>query len=280
MKNLEEARQQWEKLSVRIREVLLGTVLGGTSVGIDKGYVNARVQFRHSIKQTEYFNWKRDILRPEISEDRVAHADNKDTKLEEVKNKAKWRYQSGVRPSLTYLHTLTHVKGVKTVMRSTLNMLTSLSLAVWWLDDGSIVAKGRQGNLSTEGYTEESAKTLEQYLRVEWGIEAKAYLVKENGKPKLKKDGTERWRVRIPLEGLEKLLKLIMPHVEVREMLYKIIIRYKDHEAERQQRWTSEIVARTKFTREQVEEELAKKKSEDDIVHSEIEKEEIEKWKH
>lgn len=119
-----------------MRAILIGTVFGDTSVGIYKGYANGRVQFRHSVKQTDYFNWKRDILRREISVDKIDHAENKDTLYHEVTNekeygKAKWRYQSQALPSLTYLHHLTHEGGVKVVKRATLNQMTALSLAVW-----------------------------------------------------------------------------------------------------------------------------------------------------
>lgn len=63
---------------------------------------------------------------------------------------------------------------------------------------------------------------------------------------------TEEWRVTFKTLGeLEKFIRLIMPYVEVKTMLYKIMIKYT--EAERQQRWTSEILERTKFTREEVE---------------------------
>lgn len=85
--------------------------------------------------------------------------------------------------------------------------MTELSLAVWWLDDGSLVAKGKQGVLCTDGFTEEEVKKIVQYLRVRWGIETKAYIVRENGEPKLKKDGAERWRIRLAtIVDLEKYL--------------------------------------------------------------------------
>ena len=267
-----QAKQQWEKLSDRVRSVLLGTIMGDASIKINKGYANARVQFRHSEKQREYFNWKRDILRKEISVDRTEHENNKDTMCQLVTNPKekgtkKWRYQSQALASLTYLNSLVSEKGKKVVKRSTLNAMTALSLAVWWQDDGSLVSGQRQGVLCTDGFTEEEVKIIVQYLRVEWGIETKAYQVREGGAPKLKVDGGERWRIRMATLGeLEKFLIIIMPHVEVGIMLKKILIKYPD--TERQQRWTSEIIARTKFTKEEVRRVL---ETEDDIVHSERE---------
>lgn len=67
--------------------------------------------------------------------DKIAHAENKDTALQLVKNKneygtAKLRYQSKCLPSLTHLYHLVYEGGKKVVTRSVLNMMTALSLAV------------------------------------------------------------------------------------------------------------------------------------------------------
>ena len=83
--NNEKAKEQWNKLSEEVRAILLGTMMGAGSVGITRGYVNARVSFRHSKVQTEYFKWKRDKLRREISVDKTEHENNKDTTQQEVK---------------------------------------------------------------------------------------------------------------------------------------------------------------------------------------------------
>lgn len=274
---IQREKEQWEKLSDRVRALLIGLALGDGSVKVNKGYKNARMQFRHSINQTEYFMWKRDILRAEVSVDKTSHAGNKDTTLQEKTGDKeygtqKWRYCSQAHEALTYLNRLTYEGSSRVIRRSTLNMMTPLSLAVMWLDNGSLVANGRQGVICTDAYTEEEVKILGQYIKVVWGIETTAYIVKEEGKPKLKKDGAERWRLRISTrEDLEKWLKLIMPHVEVKAMIKKIMLRWPD--AERQQRWISEIAELTKFTREEVEEEwrTVSKKAENDIVHSESE---------
>lgn len=274
---IQREKEQWEKLSDRVRALLIGLALGDGSVKVAKGYKNARMQFRHSIKQTDYFMWKRDILRPEVSVDKTSHAENKDTILQEKTGEGeygtkKWRYCSQAHEALTYLNRLTYEGSSKVIRRSTLNRMTPLSLAVIWLDNGSLVAKGRQGVLCTDAYTEEEVKILGQYIKVVWGIGTTAYIVKEKGKPKLKKDGAERWRLRMStIEDLEKWLKLIMPHIEVKAMIKKIMLRWPD--AERQQRWISEIVRLTKFTREEVEGEwkTVSEKAENDIVHSESE---------
>lgn len=49
-------KEQWENLSDKVRGMLLGTIMGDSSLGIGKGYANARLSFRHSVTQTEFFN--------------------------------------------------------------------------------------------------------------------------------------------------------------------------------------------------------------------------------
>lgn len=97
------------------------------------------------------------------------------------------------------------------------------------------MAGGRQGVICTDSFTEKEVKLIEQYMKVEWGIGVKSYLVREQGQPNLKKDGTERWRIRFEtIEELKKFLILIMPYVEVKTMMKKILLKFTD--AERQQR--------------------------------------------
>lgn len=66
-KNLENLKRRYELLSDSTKAILLGLLLGDGSLKIHKGYKNARMSFRHSIKQKEYFEWKRDMLRGELS---------------------------------------------------------------------------------------------------------------------------------------------------------------------------------------------------------------------
>jgi hypothetical protein len=65
--NIEREKTEFELLSDQTRGILLGLVLGDGSIKINTGYKNARVSFRHSIKQEEYFTWKRSKLRGELS---------------------------------------------------------------------------------------------------------------------------------------------------------------------------------------------------------------------
>ena len=133
------------------------------------------------------------------------------------------------------------------------------------------MANGRQGVFCTDGFQEKEVKILDQYMKKVWGITTEA---RSHGL--VRKDGGVRYRLYIKThEDLQKFLKLIMPYIPIKAMIRKVLLLYED--AELQQRWISEIVSRTKYTRKEVEEicdtrkqELKKFKSENDIVHSVI----------
>ena len=55
--------------------------------------------------------------------------------------------------------------------------MTPLSLAIWWLDDGSIIGNGRKGVLCTDGFDEESVHVLARYLEKVWGVYAHVRLL-------------------------------------------------------------------------------------------------------
>src|SRR3989344_6056282 len=145
-------------LSNVCKDLILGSLLGDGSIKIHPKYKNARFSFRHSIKQKDYFFWKM-------------------KQLEEISSKKCWwkqkggfseniifRYQSNALPVLSEIYNLTHPKGMLKIRRKWLNQLTPLSLAVWWLDDGSIISNGRKGVICTDAFSKEENEILKRYL--------------------------------------------------------------------------------------------------------------------
>lgn len=124
-------------LSEQCKEVILGSLLGDGSLKIHPQYKNARFSFRHSIKQKEYFFWKLKQLK-EISGEKCWWLQSNNEL-----GGGKLRYQSLALESLTSLYELTNKRQKFHIRRKWLNMLTPLSLAIWWLDDGSLITNGR-----------------------------------------------------------------------------------------------------------------------------------------
>lgn len=224
-------------LSHQCKEIILGSLLGDGSLRIQKSYKNARFSFRHSLLQKDYFFWKVEKLK-EISGDKCWW-EQKDGKL---------RYQSLATKELTEIFHLTHQKNNLRIRRKWLNLLTPLSLMIWWLDDGSLIKNSRQGVFCTDSFDLESQKLLARYL----------YKVPKI-RVKIGKSGIY-YRLWIrSTETLKRFLEIILPYIPVESMLPKVLLLYKDSQL--QQRWISKIIQTTKFSEEIVNRYLAQKKA-------------------
>lgn len=236
-------------LSKHCKEIILGSLLGDGSLKIHKPYKNARFSFRHSVNQKEYFFWKAEQLKEISGESSVWQQ-----KADGFGGK-KLRYQSLALEPLTELYRLTHKKNRLVIRRKWLNKLTPLSLVVWWFDDGSLIGNGKRGVICTDPFQLEEQKILARYLLKIWDIKTAI------GKIVRKREGkrTEYYRLWIrSSEELKKLLRIILPEVKVPSILPKVILLYKNSEL--QQRWISEIVEKTKFSRALVEKYLIGKR--------------------
>ena len=251
-------------LSDQCKALILGSVLGDGSLKLYQPYKNARFSFRHSVHQKEYFFWKADQLK-EIS----GKSDHWLQKADGYGGE-KLRYQSLATEPLTELYRLTHEGGRLRIRRKWLNQLTPLSLAVWWLDDGSLIVNSRRGVFCTDPFTLEEQKLLQRYLQVVWDVHvhiAKTSRVYEGRR-------IEYYRLWLrSSEELQKLLRIILPHIKVASMLPKVLLLYKNSEL--QQRWISEVSILTGFSQALVEKYVREKKLkwksfalENDIVRS------------
>lgn len=257
--NLNKEKYYYSLLSCQTRSILLGSLLGDGSLKIHKGYKNARFSFRHTIKQQEYFLWKRNHIKNDLSSikdmwEQLPCSNN----LNEWQDH-KLRYQSKALPSLSYLYYLTHKgneKGNIRIWRKWLNLMDAQSLAIWWCDDGSLVNNTKQGVFCTDGFSLKDIQVLDRYMKKVWNINTSIFPV-----GKEKKDGSQRYRLWIrSVNELKKFMRIIIPYIPVYSMLYKVIILYKDSQL--QQRWISEIVENSQYTLSDVEALVKKRKSE------------------
>lgn len=228
-------------LSDQSKAIILGSVLGDGSLKIHRPYRNARFSFRHSVKQEKYFRWKAKAL-SEISSARCIWRQG--TEHGDGWGGEKLRYQSLALESLTGLYRLTHKKRRFRIIKKWLNILAPLSLAIWWLDDGSLVVNSRKGVLCTDGFSCRQVKRLADYLQEVWQIRTSTGRVNRIGRVYY------RLWIRSTTE-LKKLLRIVLPHIPVASMLPKVIMLYKDKDL--QQRWISEVVQLSRFSRKTVE---------------------------
>jgi len=237
-------------LSEQCKEVILGSLLGDGTLRIHPQYKNARFSFRHSIKQKEYFFWKLKQLE-EISGEKCWWIQSNN-----ALGGDKLRYQSLALESLTNLYELTHKGQRLHIRRKWLNMLTPLSLTIWWLDDGSLITNGRRGVLCTDSFSYEEQKIMARYLYKVWDV--KVAIGKVHREWKGKQNEYYRLWIRSSRE-LQKLLRIILPHMKISSMLPKVLLMYKNIDL--QQRWISEVRKTTGFSQVVIEKHLNEKKS-------------------
>lgn len=198
------------------KKVLLGTMLGdGCMVSISD--LKAYFVVNHGIDQLPYLIWKMEILNPSVGTFAVNMYNRKGKKGE-------WSIRSKVSAwtlSSTYLRHIYNdfyfnrnsvIK--KEVHLNVLRRLTPESLAVWYMDDGSL-GKSKYGKeaymtLATCAYTEQECEMIIQYMSDTWGV--LYYITKHvSGLPYLYAD----------VKSTRRFFEIVTPYM-CPTMLYKV----------------------------------------------------------
>lgn len=247
MKNVNLSNKQMAQVPIDVlrKSVLCGTCLSDSSIQINAGYKNARIQNRHSSRQSTWFYWKWKVcLNQYVESDAAFQFQDPDgyQEISPVKDGeylGKLKIATKAHPDLTALHTVICTKKggkmVKTISRSWLNHMTDYFLMTVWCDDGSLY-NGRQGQICFDAIPKKEQEVFLDYLKNVWEIEA--YLVEAD---ELMRTGEKRYRINIKdIDNLLRLLRIVAPLIPVKEMLYKVTF-VPINNSGLLQRWASEI---------------------------------------
>lgn len=193
-----------EKLSPKQKEVVIGCILGDGYLRKLEGRRDAFLEINHSIKAKEYVDWKWKIL------ESIAASPPKSRRQNKGLWKEAYRFFTRQHPELTELWEKFYKNSKKIVPKGF--TLTPLSLAVWFMDDGSRTKKG-DVYLNCQQFDFESQRRLLHALRL-LGIRAR-----------MNKDG-KYYRIRIYKESLPKFFEIIKPYIHP-SMQYKLPPEYK-----------------------------------------------------
>lgn len=225
-----------------VLSTICGTVFGDSSLSITKGYVSARLQNRHSTRQTEWFLWKTLCIFQEFTEITSIQFQLPDGHQEKAPVKGfellgKLKVTTHANEKLTKLHNIVVTGGKKTIKRKWLNHMNNYFLMSLWLDDGGLIGTlGDQGVISTGDMPFEEAKVLADYLKIVWHIDCTAVQFPKSPKQKMQNGHT---RINIATqESLMRLLTIIAPIIPVKSMLYKVC--FYPESVSLQQRWASQ----------------------------------------
>ncbi len=198
------SHQQWE--------VVLGGLMGDGALSPSRSGHAARFRFGHGVKQTTYADWKASMF-SNIGSSRSTN--ERGTVCHDL-------------PPLVELAELRHavyIAGKKVFNEEYLKALTPLSIAIWYMDDGSFAvrAKGMQdrtrdgsgrSEICVEAMEPGTRQRLAEHMRDTWGIE-----------PRLV-DRASKAVLVFPKDETAKLHALVAPYVHA-SMQYKLLPRFR-----------------------------------------------------
>ena len=152
-------------------EVLRGTLMGDGALSPTRSGHGARFRFGHGPKQIAYADWKASLF---------ANVDSS----HHIRPDGPVFYDFHPLPELASLRQSVYVEGKKVFDDDYVKSLSPLSLALWYMDDGSLSIRSKGVHQRTTGQTGRSTICVEAmepatrerlvaHLRDTWGIEAK-----------------------------------------------------------------------------------------------------------
>lgn len=197
-----------KKFNQTQHEVLLGTCLGDACITKSNDYNNlaSRLTLNHCIKQEDYIIEKARLL-------------NLDTNL--LYNVSKTGYGVNGKvvsikkslPVLNYYRNIMYPNGKKVVSQNWLDELSNISIAFWFMDDGSYhfrEGKNNQYRLHTEGFDIDSIGRISNYFNnLGWKHSV------------LKRENCEGFYISFSQTVTNKIAEAIAPYV-CDSMLYKL----------------------------------------------------------
>jgi len=200
--------ERWErhnlKISQRQYEIILGTLLGDGCLTKKQTEKNYALIIAHSVKQKEYLWWKIEEISNLFTMQIQFYRNHYGETLS---------IQSYHHPFFTELHKRFYSNGKKRVTEEILDELTPLSLAVWYMDDGTFRIDKRnkyysrgEARLSTQGFDNESLEKIKKYFKEVWDIETT-----------IQKEKT----IRFGADNVGKFLDIVRPYI-IPSMQYKI----------------------------------------------------------
>lgn len=184
------------------KDVLVGTLLGDGNLSY-RGR-NCRLHIKHSLNQLVLVDYKRKVF-----EDITSMKVRKFTQAVGEKDYNFAEFVTLTHPEFSKYHNLFYPSGKKSIPRDIDKLLiTPLSLAVWFMDDGAADYAG--ASLQTHSFTEEDVVRLMKVLKLNFEI----YTTKRLNKGS--------WIIYFPKASMKRLRQLIGVHM-LEEFKYKLI---------------------------------------------------------
>lgn len=194
------------KLSKKQQSILIGLLLGDGHLETQNNGLTYRLKIEHSIEQSDYVNWLYEEFKDWV---------NQKPYIKVRKNGQKSigfsTYSSG---SFRFYGQLFYKKKKKVVSKMLYKQLKPISLAVWFMNDGSRKSlKHKTYILHTLGFTKKDVVMLKTTLKNNFDIDANLHSQKN-----------KYFRLYIMSESAKKFTEIIYPFVKgIASMKHKIV---------------------------------------------------------
>ncbi|MGB8646816.1 MAG: DNA polymerase III subunit gamma/tau [Anaerolineae bacterium] len=214
----------YERTTTDQLDAVAGAAIGDGHLDLTGSQMRARLSITQGVDQKEYLEYKTRLLG-----DLVETPPQYQLSLQSFSKKGTWHVATVSRPQIAELHReLYDHEGHKRISRTYLDRLTPLGLALWYLDDGSLITQknpytrkdgtvtsypNSRSTLATYSSSLEEAHIILQWLEEKWDIEGGIAATAK---------GPVIW---LTLAGTEQLHEIIAPYVPP-SMAYKLLPRY------------------------------------------------------
>ncbi len=203
-----------ERLSSFQWEVLLGGLMGDAALSPTRNGSGARLRWGHGARQAEYGDWKASLF----ANVNVSRSTN---------DRGAVFHDVQPLPELVELRAAVDVGGTKVFGHDYLKRLTPLSLAVWYMDDGTFTLRSKalqertrdgsgRSEICVQAMSPDTRERLRAHLADTWGIQARL----------VERGARRRWVLQFPTAETAKLHALIAPFVHP-AMQYKLLPSYR-----------------------------------------------------
>lgn len=154
-------------------EFIVGTMLGDGHLACIGKNKSVRLNIIHSIKQIDYFFWKRRIMGNFINNCNIYE--------EKKRNSIRISSASIVHNGFSFYHKLFYDNRKKVIRDRLIHYLTPLAMAIWIMDDGWLNGNTNM-RISSESFTKYENESLQSMIKINFGIRCKVNEYSRNNK--------------------------------------------------------------------------------------------------
>jgi len=182
-------------LTQRQKDILIGTLLGDAH--LEQNGKHTRLRVDHYDKHKAYVFWLAHEFAPfSLLPRQIVEKDKRNGKIY-----SRWHFSTKSLPVFDEFRALFYKGRRKTVSKALVKLMTPLSLAIWYMDDGFRRRDSKGFYLCTSSFSEEEQRILQYILQVKFALVTRIHHQHDLG------------RIFIPSAYADRFNQLVKPYI-------------------------------------------------------------------